>query len=41
MGRLYEGNWPLRNPVVPRIYPRIYPKVRSRLTLPDAAVTSH
>lgn len=28
MGPLYEGNRPLRNPVVPRIYPRIYPKAR-------------
>jgi hypothetical protein len=25
MGRLYEGNRPLRHPLLPRIYPWIYP----------------
>lgn len=28
MGRLYEGNRPLRHPHDPRIYPWIYPRVR-------------
>ncbi len=31
MGRLYEGNPPLRSPLVPRIYPRIYPRQAGRL----------
>ena len=25
MGRIYEGNRPLRHPLLPRIYPWIYP----------------
>ena len=33
LGRLYEGNEPLRHPVVPRIYPRIYPR-----TIPTASL---